>query len=230
MVIAWVNGVFPGLDQLRRLRRAPSAQTRTEAQPRSDHRTMQQLRQGDAEREKRRTSEPPAAHPPCRPWRTHKPGCRFRSPRPLSSRSWRPEAQVVRRAQSGVAFRPAGARRTGLSRAMPGAPRQRRARPCKLKPGDAPKYGTRGRAHNASDGSAPPPAQEQGTQSAPPVSAPPSPPQTDGGGSPGGMRGRGGEGGAAAGGREQDGAGGAGGGALEERRHCTAARVGSTPL
>ena len=89
-----------------------------------------------------------------------------------------PAAQAVRRAQSGVAFRPAGARRTGLSRAMPGAPRQRRARPCKLKPGDAPKYGARGRAHNASDGSAPPPAQEQGTQRAPPVSAPPSPPQT----------------------------------------------------
>lgn len=37
MVIAWVNGGFSGLDQLRRLRRAPSAQTRTEAQPRSDN-------------------------------------------------------------------------------------------------------------------------------------------------------------------------------------------------
>lgn len=90
---------------------------------------------------------------------------------------------------------------------LPGAPRQRRARPCKLKPGDAPKYGARGRAHNASDGSAPPPAQEQGTHRAPPVSAPPSPPQYDGGGSPGGMRGRGGEGGAAAGGRNRTGPG-----------------------
>lgn len=37
VVIAWANGGFSGLDQLRRLRRAPSAQTRTEAQPRSDN-------------------------------------------------------------------------------------------------------------------------------------------------------------------------------------------------
>lgn len=43
------------------------------------------------------------------------------------------------------------------------------------------------------------------------------------------MRGRGGEGGQRQG-EGPDGAGGAGGGALEERRYCTAARVGSTPL
>ena len=36
VVIAWVNGVFFGFYLLRRLRRAPSAQTRTEAKPRSD--------------------------------------------------------------------------------------------------------------------------------------------------------------------------------------------------
>lgn len=191
MAIAWVNGVFSGLDHLRRLRRAPRAQTRTAAKPRSDHRTMQQLRQGDAERKSgERVSRPRRTRPAASGGRTSRDAVAGR-PATLSP-GGTPAAQAVRRAQSGVAFRPAGARRTGLSRSMPGAPRQRRARPCKLKPGDAPKYGARGRAHNASDGSAPPPAQEQGTQSAPPVSAPPSPPETDGGGSPGGMRGRGG--------------------------------------
>ena len=136
-----------------------------------------------------------------------------------------PAAQAVRRAQSGVAFRPAGARRTGLSRAMPGAPRQRRARPCKLKPGDAPKYGARGRAHNASDGSAPPARPRAGNPESTPRERPPLlPHKLDGGGSPGGMRGRGGEGGAAAGGRNRTGpgvrAGGGAGGATA--LHCCA--------
>lgn len=229
MAIAWVNGVFSGLDQLRRLRRAPSAQTRTEAQPRSDHRTMQQLRQGDAEREKRRTSEPPAAHPPCRQWRTHKPGCRCQASRYfVSGRDARSSSSSARTERGGIPSRWCAPDGSFPRDARSAAPAARTA--CIAKPGDAPKYGARGRAHNASDGSAPPPAQEQGTQSAPPVSAPPSPPQTDGGGSPGGMRGRGGEGGAAAGGRDRTGPGVRAGGALEERRHCTAARVGSTPL
>lgn len=177
MAIAWVNGVFSGLDQLRRLRRAPRAQTRTAAKPRSDHRTMQQLRQGDAERKSgERVSRPRRTRPAASGGRTSRDAVAGRPAVLLAVRGERPLKQF-------------GAHRAGwhsvpLVRAgrvfparLPGAPRQRRARPCKLKPGDAPKYGARGRAHNASDGSAPPPAQEQGTQRAPPVSAPPSPPQ-----------------------------------------------------
>ena len=118
-----------------------------------------------------------------------------------------PAVRAVRRAQSGGGIPSRWCAPDGSfpRDARSAAPAARTA--CIAKPGDAPKYGARGRAHNASDGSAPPPAQEQGTQSAPPVSAPPSPPQTDGGGSPGGMRGRGGEGGAAAGGRDRTGPG-----------------------
>ena len=152
---------------------------------------MPDVRGGEANGEKRRTSEPPRLLPrTARGGRTSRDAVAGR-PATLSP-GGTPAAQAVRRAQSGVAFRPAGARRTGLSRSMPGAPRQRRARPCKLKPGDAPKYGARGRAHNASDGSAPPARPRAGNPERTPRERPPFSPRNRWRGKPWGDEGAGG--------------------------------------
>lgn len=207
MVIAWVNGVFSGLDHLRRLRRAPSAQTRTEAQPRSDHRTMQQLRQGDAERKSgERVSRPRRTRPAARGGRTSRVAVAGR-PATLSP-GGTPAAQAVRRAQSGVAFRPAGARRTGLSRATArsAAPAARTA--LQAQAGRRAQVWRTWVGPHSKRRKRPPARPRAGNPESTPRERPPfSPTNYDGGGSPGGMRGRGGEGGAAAGGRDRTGPG-----------------------
>lgn len=205
MAIAWVNGVFFGFDQLRRLRRALSAQTRTEAKPRSDHRTMQQLRQGDAERASgERVSRPRRTRPAARGGRTSRdavagfhdhyfPGRRATGSSSSSARTERGGSPSRWCAPDG-GF-PLGGLITQATEAPPRPPKSREPR-----------------AH-------------------PPRAPPLLPHKLRWRGMPWGDEGgEGGEGGAAAGGMGPDGAGGAGGGALEERRHCTAARVGSTPL
>lgn len=179
MAIAWVNGGFSGLDQLRRLRRAPQRTNppRGAAEERHDGLRLTSGEGKQTGKSGERVSRPVCF--PVPPVEDAQAGMPLPGVPLLCLRAGRPQLkQFAAHKQSGYSVLQIVRGGRVFPARLPGAPRQRRARPCKLKPGDAPKYGARGRAHNASDGSAPPPAQEQGTQRAPPVSAPPSPPQT----------------------------------------------------